>query len=40
MSKKFDDPFNGWGKRAECFCIAFFGFLPNLLFMHVVLEWF
>ena len=40
MSKKFEDPFDGWGKLAERFCITFFMFLPSLLFMRVVLEWF
>jgi hypothetical protein len=40
MSKKFEDPFDGWGKLAERFCITFFMFLPSLLFMRVVLGWF
>ena len=40
MSDKFKDPFDGWGKLAERFCITFFMFLPSLLFMRVVLEWF
>ena len=40
MSKKFEDPFDGWDKLAERFCITFFMFLPSLLFMRVVLEWF
>ena len=40
MSDKFQDPFDGWGKLAERFCITFFMLLPSLLFMRVVLEWF
>ena len=26
MSDKFQDPFDGWGKLAERFCITFFMF--------------
>ena len=40
MSDKFQDPFDGWGKLAERFCITFFMLLPSMLFMRVVLEWF
>ena len=40
MSDKFQDPFDGWGKPAERFCITFFMLLLSLLFMRVVLEWF
>ena len=40
MSDEFLDPFDGWGKLAERFCITFFMLLPSILFMRVVLEWF
>jgi len=29
MNTKFEDPFNGWGKKAAAFCIAFKFILPN-----------
>jgi len=29
MKTKFEDPFNGWGKKAAAFCIAFAFILPN-----------
>tara|TARA_A100001015_G_scaffold289099_1_gene360601 strand:- start:555 stop:743 length:189 start_codon:yes stop_codon:yes gene_type:complete len=37
--KKFDDPFNGWGNIAGGFCISFAFILPNIAFMHFVLNW-
>ncbi|GIR44940.1 MAG: hypothetical protein CM15mP54_17940 [Paracoccaceae bacterium] len=40
MNAKFEDPFNGWGKKAAAFCIAFALILPNYFFMTKVLNWF
>ena len=40
MNAKFEDPFNGWGKKAAAFCIAFAFILPNYFFMTKVLNWF
>ena len=40
MNTKFEDPFNGWGKKAAAFCIAFAFILPNYFFMTKVLNWF
>jgi hypothetical protein len=40
MNTKFGDPFNGWGKKAAAFCIAFAFILPNYFFMTKVLNWF
>ena len=35
MKEKFEDPFNGWGKKAAAFSIAFAFILPNYFFMTV-----
>ena len=36
MNIKFEDPFNGWGKKTAAFCIAFAFILPNYFFMTKV----
>jgi hypothetical protein len=39
MAKQlFYDPFDGWGDLAAKFCITFGFLVPNLLFMHVILN--
>ena len=40
MNTKFEDPFNGWGKKAAAFNIAFAFIVPNYFFMAKVLNWF
>lgn len=40
MNTKFEDPFNGWGKKAAAFSIAFAFIVPNYFFMAKVLNWF
>ena len=40
MNADFEDPFNGWGKKAAAFSIAFAFIVPNYFFMAKVLNWF